>query len=664
MADVESFEKLKATQQLLKASLEKSTALSSAIDETGSRLEGMKQRLPSLEAAMRPITMQRCGYSAIRDQINGAIGPAAAVLKAYDVVRELEKSLSFASCSDLPAYLSATKRLEEALRFLADNCELATQWLQDIVEFLEGNAFANDRSLWSVKKALRILQELHAIEGSARRDGGLLNEAFNELEAEFIISLMESSATTITSIASSPLSVLAIQKLQAIVERLNAADRLEKCIFVYAEARSLSARRSLQALDLDYLEIEITEFVDRQSIDSCIDQWGKHLELVVKHLLELEYKLCNNVFEKVGSDAWKCCFARISQEFRLASFLQFGTNVTKMKKDPIKLLKLLDIFTVMENLRLNFNRLFGGKACDEIQTLTRDLIKRVVIGACEIFWELPSQVELQRRFSPPSDGGVPLLVSFITNYYNKLLGDDYRPSLIQVLQIHQSWKQDVYDDGDDDVLSHQIYSTMKEVGLNLDAWSKAYEDISLSYLFMMNNHCHFSQMKGTQLGDIMGDSWLEAHEKYKDYYAALYLRESWGKLLPLLSQKGLISFPFDHQDFDNKLLKAFNEAFDERYKKHSNWVISDDGLRQKVCQLLVQAVVPVYGSYMHKYGVLVEQDASGSKYIKHTAQSLEKMLSSLFQPKIGKYSSTKHTRFIGKLKNVVMNQLCVTLTAM
>ncbi|PQQ01257.1 exocyst complex component EXO70A1 [Prunus yedoensis var. nudiflora] len=258
----------------------------------------MKQRLPSLEAAMRPITMQRCGYSAIRDQINGAIGPAAAVLKAYDVVRELEKSLSFASCSDLPAFLLAMKRLEEALRFLADNCELATQWLQDIVEFLEGNAFANDRSLLSVKKALRILQELHAIEGSARRDGGLLNDAFNELEAEFIISLMENSATTNTSIASSPLSVLVIQKLQAIVERLNAADRLEKCIFVYTEARSLSARRSLQALDLDYLEIEIREFVDRQSIDSCIDQWGKHLELVVKHLLELEYKLCNNVFEK------------------------------------------------------------------------------------------------------------------------------------------------------------------------------------------------------------------------------------------------------------------------------------------------------------------------------------------------------------------------------
>ncbi|KAI5312991.1 hypothetical protein L3X38_042165 [Prunus dulcis] len=85
-------------------------------------------------------------------------------------------------------------------------------------------------------------------------------------------------------------------------------------------------------------------------------------------------------------------------------------------------------------------------------------------------------------------------------------------------------------------------------------------------------------MKGTQLGHIMGDCWLEAHEKYKDYCAALYSKESWGKLLPLLSQKGLISFPFDQQDLDNKLLKAFNEAFHERHKKYSNWVIYDGSL--------------------------------------------------------------------------------------
>ncbi|KAM1716974.1 hypothetical protein ACFX11_024872 [Malus domestica] len=668
MADDESFENLKAARKLLKASMEQSSALSSAINEVGLKVERMKERLPSLEAAIRPVGTRKCGLFAMRDQINGAIGPAAAVLKVYDVVRELENSLSFESCSDLHAYLSTMKRLEGALRFLAGSCGLAIPWLHDIVEFLEGDAFANDQSLLNVKKALRILRVLRAIEGCARLDGGVLNAAFNKLETEFVSLLMENNATA--CIASSPLPVPVIQKLQAIVERLNAADRLEKCVLLYAGVRSLNARRSLQALDLNYLEIQVSEFDDMQSIDSYIEQWGEHLELVVKHFLEFEYKLCNSVFEKTESDAWKRCIARFAEEFRLVSFLQFGRSVTKIKKGPVKLLKLLDVFAVLENLRVNFNRLFGGEACGEIQNLTRDLIKEVVNGACEIFWELPSQVKLQGRFSPPSDGGIPGLVTFITNFYNQLLGEDYKPILIQVLQIHQSWKTDIHEDEDDDLLLIQIFSTMKEIGLNLDTWSKTYEDISLSYLFMMNNHCHFSQLKGTKLGEIMGNSWLGAHEQYKDYYAALYLRESWGKLLILLTQKGWISPPVGgatdyHQGSDDKKrLKAFNEAFDERYKKHSNWIISDDCLRQKVCQLLVQAVVPVYKSYMQKYGVLLEQDASARKYVKHTTQSLEKMLSSLFQPQRSKYCSTKHIRFIGKLKNVVTNQFRVTLTAM
>ncbi|PRQ51937.1 putative exocyst complex component Exo70, cullin repeat-like-containing domain-containing protein [Rosa chinensis] len=657
MADVESVENLRAAQKILRASLEKSTAISSKLDEIGPRLEDIRQRLPSLEAAIRPSSMQKCSYFGIRDQINAAIGPAAAVLKVYDVVRELEESLLYESCDDLSAYLSSMKMLEEALGFLADNCGLAIQWLEDIVEFLEDNVFSNDQSLLNVKKSLRILQELHEIEERAHLDGGALNAAFNNLETEFRSLLMENSVTTTTCATLLPLTMPVVQKLQAISGRLDGDYRLEKCIVLYIEVRSLNAVRSLQALNLDYLEIQVTEFDDIQSIESHIDQWCKHLELVVKDLIELEYKLCNDVFEKIGSDAWKHCVARLAEEFRLISFLQFGRNVTKMKKNPLKLLKLLDMFALMESLRSNFNRLFGGEACTDIRTLTRELVKTVVNSAFEIFQELPCQVEMQRRFSPPPDGGIPGLVSFITNYCDQLLGDDYRPLLAQVLKIHQSWNQDVYGDG---FLTNHIIIIMKEVALNLDAWSKAYEDICLSYLFMMNNHCHFCQLKGTRLGDIMGDSWLGAHEQYKDNCAALYLRQCWGKLLPLISQKDLNSF----QESEKKTLKEFNEGFDELYKEQSNWIICDENLRRKVCQILVQAVVPAYRSYMQKYGVLVDQDASASKYVKHTAQSLETMLSSMFQPTlVKKYCSTKHIRF-GKLRNLVQNQFRVTLTAM
>ncbi|XVF48194.1 hypothetical protein PTKIN_Ptkin03bG0170900 [Pterospermum kingtungense] len=168
-------------------------------------------------------------------------------------------------------------------------------------------------------------------------------------------------------------------------------------------------------LDLDYLEISLSEFNDVQSIEGYIGKWGKHLEFAVKHLFEAEFKPCNDVFERMGQDVWMGCFAKIAAQADILAFFQFGKTVTESKKDPIKLLNLFDIFASLNNLRLDFNRLFGGADCIEIQNQTRDLIKRVIDGAAEIFCELFVQVELQRQSSPPQDGNVPKLVKAYDN---------------------------------------------------------------------------------------------------------------------------------------------------------------------------------------------------------------------------------------------------------
>lgn len=659
-------ENMVSARKSLQISLEKSKALGASLAKAGPRLDDIKQRLPYLEAAVRPIRAQKEALDDVGGHINQAVVPAAAVLKVFDAIHGLEKSLSDPQ-SDLSGYLSVLKRLEEALRFLGDNCEMAIQWLDDIVEYLEDYMVADERYISNLKKALKYLRELQSNEEKGRLDGGLLEAALNRLEKEFRRLLTENSVPLPMSspsalgeqacIAPSPLPVPVIHKLQAILGRLIANDRLENCISIYVEVRSSNVRASLQALNLDYLEISISEFNNVQSIEGYIAQWSKHLEFAVKHLFEAEYKLCNDVFERMGLDVWRGCFAKIAAQAGILAFLQFGKTVTESKKDPIKLLKLLDIFASLNKLRLDFNRLFGGVACAEIQNLTRDLIKRVIEGACEIFWELSVQVELQRQSPPPADGSVPRLVSFITDYCNRLLGDDYKPILTQALAIERSWKHEQFQER---LLIDELLNLIKSIELNLETWSKAYNDVFLSYLFMMNNHWHlYKHLKGTKLGSLLGDPWLREHEQFKEYFSALYLKDSWQKLPALLSREGLILFSGGRataRDLVKKRLKAFNEAFDDMYKKHSNWVLSEKDLREKTCQLIVQAIVPVYRSYMQNYGPLVEQDASASKYAKYTAQSLEQTLSSLFQPKPVRYGSFKVGRSSGKFNNVVTDQ--------
>ncbi|KAG6417155.1 hypothetical protein SASPL_119306 [Salvia splendens] len=659
-------EHLISARKLLKESLEKSRALGSSLEKVGPRLDEINQRLPSMEVAIRPIRAESEALSSVGGHINRAVVPAAAVLKVFDAIHGLEKSLSDPQ-SNLPGYLSVLKRLEEALRFLGDNCGMAIQWLGDIVQYLEDHKVADTRFISKLKKALKNIRELETAEEKGHLDGGLLDVALDRLESELQRLLTEYSVPLPmsspalpgeqASIAPSPLPVSVIQKLHAILGRLAVNDRLEKCISIYVEVRSSNVRASLQALNLDYLEISVSEFNNVVSIEGYIAQWGKHLEFAMKHLFEAEYKLCHDVFDRMGPDVSKSCFPKIAAQAGILAFLQFGRTLTESKKDPIKLLKLLDIFASLNKLRLDFNRLFGGAACADIQNMTRDLIKRVIEGSCEIFWELLVQVELQRQTPPPADCSIPRVVTFITDYCNKLLGDEYKPILTQVLVIERSWKHESFQER---ILITELLNLVKAIELNLEAWSKGYEDAVPSYVFLMNNHSHlYKYLKGTKLGGIVGEPWLSEHDQYKEYYSAIFLRESWGKLPTHLSREGLILFSGGRATARNLVkerLKAFNEAFDDMYAKQSKWVIPDKDLRERTCQAIVQTIVPVYRSYMQNYGPLVEQDPSTSKYAKYTAQSLEKMLLSLFLPKLPKQVSFQVKQASGKFSNGAADQ--------
>jgi len=660
---MESKQNIEATRKLLTSSLETSIAISSALDESCLRLQLLNQRCLSMQASLKSISMQlqSLSFSDVEHGIDSVLCSVSAVLKVFQCVTQLEHYLSIDASSDLLTYVSNTKKLEESLKLLTDNCKLATSWLKSAFEFLQDKTTisTDEFYLLNVNKSLRILQELQAIENGARVDGGVLSIAFDKLEIAFQKLLMENSM---------PLSLVPLtshvyqqnnavkqdlnfsssltRKLQVIAERLNANNRLEKCQTAYVEIRGTNAHRSLKTLDLSYLKCSITEIEDAHGMENLINKWGNHLELVVKKLLDVEYKLCNIVFKKIGSEASMSCFAKIAIESGILSFIEFGKVVTERKNDPFKLLNLLSMFKVLNDLRLKFNQLFRGEACEKIRIVTKDLITRIVNGASEIFLQLSEQVKLQRPTCPPSDGSVPKLVSFITDYCNRLLSDEYKPQLNKVLEIYLSWRNELFDEG---IFVTQIYSIIKEVAVNLDDWSKAYEDINLSYFFMMNNHCHFYNLKGTLVGNMMGDSWLRAHEQYKEYYAALYLRNSWGNLQNIL----VVSSSMTCQDLV-KRINAFSLAFDEMYKKQCNWIICDDMLRENICKHLVEGIIPIYKVYLKNYILSIENDEGvvDKHIIKYTTKSLENEIWSLFHPKIRKHDdSIKHVDLISKIKD-------------
>ncbi|CAD6338482.1 unnamed protein product [Miscanthus lutarioriparius] len=572
---------LLAARRALRAGLEKSRALSHAL---APRLEAIQERLPAMEASVRPIRAPREALATAGPNIDRAVGPAAAVLKVFDAVHGLEPPLldRAAVAADLPGYLAVLAQLEAALRLLADSCGLATQWLADIVAYLGERRLADARFVAGLAAALDRLRDSAAF---ADLDAGLLAAALDLLEDEFRRLLKDHSAPLAMkdpaggsdppAVVPSRIPASVVYKLSLILDRLAGNGRLDHCSSAYADARGDTA------------------------LSPSVERWGRHLEFAVHHLLEAERKLCVAVFER-RPEAAPLCFAEIAARAGILDFLNFGRALAGVKKDPIKLLRLLDVFDCLNKLRLDFNRLFGGKACVEIQSRTRELVKTVVDGAVEIFEELLVQVELQRNLPPPVDGGVPRIASFVAKYCNQLLDQPYRSVLTQVITIHRSWRKEVFNDK---MLVDAVLSIVKTLEINFDTWSKAYGDSTQSSLLMMNIHWHFfKHLKGT-------------------------------------AGEGLIMFSKGRataRDLVKQRLKSFNASFDEMFQKQSKWVISDRDLQQKTCHLVVQAIVPVYRSFMQNYGPLVEQDVSASRYVKYSADDLDKKLNTLFLAKPGR----------------------------
>ncbi|CAF2055305.1 hypothetical protein YC2023_075703 [Brassica napus] len=504
MAETKSLERLKAMRSLLKSEMEKTKTSSLVLEKTGSKLEEINTKLMSLEADVK---VERWRSSPFSDHIRYTIAPVSAALRVFATVQELERDLM--SCNEVLGYVSDVKCLGEALKLLTSSCVLALNWLEDTIKFLIQNGMPEDPPCGlRFRTCIELLRELQMTEARAYLRGGSLYTALENLETELEMILEEEEV----------LSEYNLRDMKAIIKRLDTHTILTNCVHIYIKNRT---RVIQKRFEIDYLERTITE----ADIEGYIDQWRLDMELAVKEVYEFESNLCYEVFKDVGEEEHVPlhCFGAIASNSRMLQLLRFGSRISKCKKGPPKLLKLLECFSTMDNIRTDFNRLFRGEECSEIRRETRELIKNLVKGVCEIFWELPCQVELQRPNCPPLDGGVPKLVSVVTEYCNKLLGDKNKPVLAKILEIDLGWKNEKYQE---EILTGHMYSILREIALNLDASSSSNKETALSYIFMMNNHSHFCGLRETPLGLMMGESWLNAHEQYRDYYAALYVKES------------------------------------------------------------------------------------------------------------------------------------------
>ncbi|KAH6785301.1 hypothetical protein C2S51_037756 [Perilla frutescens var. frutescens] len=126
----------------------------------------------------------KCAVYEIGGHVDRAIAPTTSVLKVLDLVYELQDSLQIdPRASALFIHLVTIKRLQGALKLLADNCRLVILWLEDVVQILKDSAAANDD--WYLVRVSNVMNILVKLQLFCQDEGGVLSSTFDRLEIEY-----------------------------------------------------------------------------------------------------------------------------------------------------------------------------------------------------------------------------------------------------------------------------------------------------------------------------------------------------------------------------------------------------------------------------------------------------------------------------------------------
>ncbi|XP_020254264.1 exocyst complex component EXO70A1-like [Asparagus officinalis] len=281
--------------------------------------------------------------------------------------------------------------------------------------------------------------------------------------------------------------------------------------------------------------------------------------------------------------------------------------------------------------------IFEGKACADMRGASLSLTRRLAQTAQETFGDFEEAVEKDATKTSVQDGTVHPLTSYVINYVKFLF--DYQSTLKQLFQEFET------EENSNSQLAIVTMRIMQALQSNLDGKSKQYRDPALTHLFLMNNiHYMVRSVRRSEAKDLLGDDWVQRHRRVVQQNANQYKRVAWAKILQSLSAQGLTSSGGGSavggdgssssgvsRSAIKERFKSFNVQFEELHQRQTQWTVPDPELRESLRLAVAEVLLPAYRSFIKRFGPLVEGGKNPQKYIKYTAEDLDRMLGEFFE---------------------------------
>ncbi|EOY27297.1 Exocyst subunit exo70 family protein D2 [Theobroma cacao] len=437
----------------------------------------------------------------------------------------------------------------------------------------------------------------------------------------------------------------AISDLQAIAMRMISSGYLRECIQVYGSVRKTAVDSSFRKLGIEKLSIGDIQRLEWEALESKIRRWIRAAKDCVRILFASEKKLCEQIFECVGTDIDDACFMETVKGPAIQLF-NFAEAISISRRSPEKLFKILDLHDALMDLLPDIEAVFNSKSSDSIRVQAAEILSRLAEAARGILSEFENAVLREPSRVPVPGGTIHPLTRYVMNYISLI--SDYKQTLIELIMSKPSTGSRYSGDpstpdmefaeleGKTPLALHLIWIIVI-LQFNLDGKSKHYRDASLAHLFIMNNvHYIVQKVKGSpELREMIGDDYLRKLTGKFRQAATSYQRATWVRVLYCLRDEGLhVSGGFSSGVSKSALrerFKTFNVMFEEVHRTQATWLIPDAQLREELRISISEKLIPAYRSFLGRFRSHIESGKHPENYIKYSVEDLETAVLDFFE---------------------------------
>lgn len=475
---------------------------------------------------------------------------------------------------------------------------------------------------------------------------GILDCSNNATKYDTLSSTVDSSTVTSSfsyelqgsnHIGHHELSSEQVYRLRSIVKRLNFTGYLGDCIEVYRISRKSAVDSRFMRFSIGIWSINDLQGLDCEEFAAKIRLWKQAANKCYSSIFPGERQYYEQIFDGARAVTYDNCFLPIVEHVavELNNFADAVSSIASFQK----LFAVLDMYKTLVIILPEIQNMFHTVAFANISHAATNTINSHTTLVRKLFSSFEDTVLNERLNNPPPEGTIHSLTEYAMNYVTSI--SQYKELLTSIIESrpttslgNQADEQFLEASDGTPLRLHMIW-IMMSLRINLMGKSRFYEDSSLRCLFIMNNlNYTIKTVKGSaELSEIIGKEYLSKLSEEVSQAAQDYLSSVWHRVLYCLREDGLnFKFPFYNGISKNSLkdrFKTFNSTFEEVCQSQTR-IVLDMHLRDELQELILSKLLPVYRSFLERYGSRIQSERYKERYLKYSLEGLENKIKNLF----------------------------------